>query len=61
MYNDTAARFGYTGSLSHTAASATPDAYAGAVVDIDAGHTDIPEYQKNGNVKIDSGTVFIYA
>jgi hypothetical protein len=61
IYNDTAARFGYTGSLAHNAASATPDAYAGAVVDIDAGHTDIPEYQKNGNVKIDSGTVFIYA
>ena len=61
IYNNTAARFGFTGSLGHSAASATPDAYASAVVDIDAGHTDIPEYQKNGNVKIDSGTIFIYA
>lgn len=61
IYNNTAERFGFTGSLGHSAASATPDAFASAVVDIDAGHTDVPEYQKNGNVKIDSGTIFIYA
>ena len=61
IYNDTATRFGYTGSLAHNSTSATPDAFASAVVDIDAGHTDISEYQKNGNMKIDSGTVFIYA
>lgn len=61
IYNNTAERFGFTGSIGHSAASATPDAFASAVVDIDAGHTDIPEYQKNGNVKIDSGTIFIYA
>lgn len=54
-------RFGYTSSLASNATTATPDAFAAAVVDIDAGHSDIPEYQKNGNIKTDSGTVWIYA
>jgi len=61
IYNNTAARFGFTSSLSSTATSVTPDAFAAAVIDIDAGHTDIAEYQKNGNIKTDSGTVYIYA
>lgn len=37
------------------------DAFIAGVVDIDAGHSDIAAYQKNGNIKTDSGTVYIYA
>lgn len=58
--NDTS-RFGFTGSLAHNATSVAPDAFVGAVIDIDAGHADIAEYQKNGNIKVDSGTIYIYA
>lgn len=54
-------RFGYAESLASNATSVTPTAFAAAVVDIDAGQSDIPEYQKNGNIKTDSGTVWIYA
>jgi hypothetical protein len=54
-------RFGYVESLAQNATTATPSAFASAVVDIDAGHADISEYQKNGNIKIDSGTIFIYS
>lgn len=61
IYNNTAGRFGYTGSLASNATSATPDAFASVVVDIDAGHADIAEYQKNGNIKTDSGTIYIYS
>jgi len=41
--------------------SISTDAFVAGVVDIDAGHSDISEYQKNGNIKIDSGTIFIYS
>jgi hypothetical protein len=61
IYNNTAGRFGYTGSLASDASTATPDAFGVAVIDIDAGHNDISEYQKNGNIKTDSGTIFIYS
>lgn len=61
VYDSNETRFGFTSSLSHSATSVAPDAFVSAVVDIDAGHTDIPEYQKNGNIKTDSGTVWIYA
>lgn len=61
IYNATAGRFGYTGSLASDASNATPDAFGAAVVDIDAGHSDISEYQKNGNIKVDSGAIYIYS
>lgn len=61
VYDADATRFGYTGSLAFDATSVTPDAFAAAVVDIDAGHVDKAEYQKNGNIKTDSGVIFIYA
>jgi len=61
LYDNTATRFGFTGSLASDATSATPDAFVGAVIDVDAGHTDSAEYQKNGNIKVDSGTIYIYA
>lgn len=61
VFDSTSARFGFTGSLSHDSTSTAPDAFVGAVVDIDAGHQDVSEYQKNGNIKTDGGTVYIYA
>lgn len=61
VYDSNATRFGYTGSLAFNTSSVVPDAFAAAVVDIDAGHVDKAEYQKNGNIKIDSGVIFIYA
>ena len=39
----------------------TTDAFLAGVVDIDAGHADIAAYQKNGNVKTDSGEIYIYS
>jgi hypothetical protein len=61
LYDNVSTRFGFTGSLASDATSATPDAFVGAVIDIDAGHADVAEYQKNGNIKVDSGTIYIYA
>ena len=37
------------------------DAFVAGVVDIDAGHSDIAAYQKNGNIKTDSGDIYIYS
>jgi len=37
------------------------DAFVASVVDIDAGHSDISAYQKNGNIKTDNGTIYIYS
>lgn len=61
VFDSNSARFGFTGSLAHNSTSTAPDAFVGAVVDIDSGHTDKAEYQKNGNIKTDNGTVYIYA
>jgi len=48
-------RWGFTGSLDSTATSVAPDAFAAAVVT-----TDIPEYQKNGNIRVTAGEIYIY-
>lgn len=61
VFDSNSTRFGFTGSLAHNSTSTTPDAFVGAVIDIDAGHADVAEYQKNGNIKVDSGTIYIYA
>lgn len=61
VYDSNSSRFGFTGSLAHDSTSTAPDAFVGAVVDIDAGHTDVAEYQKNGNIKTDGGTIYIYS
>jgi len=61
LYDSAQARWGYTGSLAGTATSAVPDAFAAMVLDLANGSTDIAAYQKNGNIKIDSGDIFIYA
>lgn len=61
IYDADAARFAFTGSLDSTATSVTPDAFVAAVVDEDAGHIDKAEYQKRGNIKIDSSDdIWIY-
>ena len=62
VYDADASRFAFTSSLAHNAASVTPDAFVAAVVDLASSHTDVAEYQKNGNIKIDSdGNIFIYS
>ena len=61
LYDSAQARWGYTGSLSGTATSAAPDAFASMVLDLANGSTDIAAYQKNGNIKIDTGDIYIYA
>ena len=61
VYDADAARFAFTGSLGATATSVTPDAFAAAVVDENSGHTDKAEYQKAGNIKVDtSNDIWIY-
>ena len=60
-YDNDDSRWGYQSGVGDGANTMTPTAYAVQVVDIDAGNTDIPEYQKNGNIKTDSGVVWIYA
>ena len=54
-------RWGFTSSFNASQNSYTPDAFAAAVIDISAGHSDSTRYQKNGNIKIESGEIYIYA
>jgi len=63
FYDSNNVRFGFTSSLdATTTGGATPDAFAAAVVDEAAGHSDVAEYQKNGNIRVTSGgDIFIYA
>lgn len=62
VYDADASRFAFTSSLAHDAANVTPDAFVAAVVDLASSHTDVAEYQKNGNIKIASnGDIFIYS
>ena len=63
FYDSNNVRFGFTSSLdATTTGGATPDAFAAAVVDEAAGHSDVAEYQKNGNIRVTSGgEIFIYA
>lgn len=57
------ARWGFNQSVDSTATTANTTAYASAVVDLNNGnHADSAEYQKNGNIKVDTnGEIFIYA
>lgn len=59
----TATRFAFQQSteLAATATEIAPEAYAAAVIDIDGGLSDIAAFQKNGNIKVDSGDIYIYA
>jgi hypothetical protein len=63
LYDQGQARWAYTGSLSSTATTAAPDAFAAMVIDLNvAESTDKAVYQKNGNIKVEvGGDIYIYA
>ena len=60
-FEATATRWGVDTAFNASDSSFTPEAYMAAVVDIDGGQTDVARYQKNGNIKIDSGDIYIYS
>ena len=62
-WDDSATRFSLQvdTKLGASATSIAPDAYVAAVVDVDAGMSDIAAHLVNGNIKIDSGDIYIYA
>tara|TARA_R110000772_G_scaffold160087_1_gene271300 strand:+ start:794 stop:2032 length:1239 start_codon:yes stop_codon:yes gene_type:complete len=60
-YDASVTRWGLDTAFNAEDSSFTPEAYMSAVVDIDAGHSDIARYQKNGNIKINSGDIYIYS
>lgn len=60
-FENAAARWGIASTFDADSAAVTIGAYMAAVIDIDAGQTDVAAYQKNGNIKVDSGDIFIYA
>ena len=60
-FENTAGRWGIETGFNASASAYTPAAYMGAVVDIDGGQSDIAAYQKNGNIKVDSGDIYIYS
>ena len=57
VFDDSEARWGFQigTKLGDTATAAAPDAYASAVVT-----SDDSNYQKNGNIRVESGDIFIY-
>jgi hypothetical protein len=63
MFNAANARWGFNASLAQNITTASNTAYAAAIIDLNNGnHTDSTEYQKNGNIKIESnGNIWIYA
>ena len=60
-YDASVTRWGLDTAFNASDSAFTPEAYMSAVVDIDAGHSDIARYQKNGNIKINSGDIYIYS
>src|SRR6056300_1783376 len=57
VWDDSEARWGFQigTKLAQNATAITPDAYAAAVVT-----SDDATYQKNGNIRVDSGEIYIY-
>lgn len=55
-----APRWGFNSAVTSTATTATASAYVAAVVDVDGSQSDIAEYQKRGNIKVESGEIYIY-
>jgi len=57
VYDDTESRWGYQQGtkLAQDASTSTPDAYAAAVVT-----SDDANYQKNGNIRVEAGEIYIY-
>jgi len=61
IYDKGDTRWGFNASVASDASTANATAHAAAVVDMqNVAHSDSSEYQKNGNIKIDSGDIFIY-
>lgn len=56
ILGEASGRWGFTGSLAQDATTATPDAFAAAVVT-----SEIAEYEKAGNIRIDGEDIFIYS
>ena len=54
-------RWGTTDAVNASGTTFSADAYVSYVIDIDAGQSDIAKYQQNGNIKVDSGDIWIYA
>lgn len=63
IYDAGDARWGFNASVDSTATTVDATAHAAAVVDLNnIAHSDSAEYQKNGNIKIDtSGNIWIYS
>ena len=63
IYDAGDARWGFNASVDSSATTVNATAHAAAVVDLNNGaHSDSAEYQKNGNIKVDtSGDIWIYA
>lgn len=60
-YDASATRWGLDTGFNASLSSFTPQAFVSAVVDIAAGQSDLARYQKNGNIKVDSGEIYIYS
>jgi hypothetical protein len=61
IYDKGDTRWGFNASVAQDASTANATAHAAAVVDMqNVAHADSAEYQKNGNIKVDSGDIFIY-
>ena len=60
-YDASATRWGLDTAFDASGTAFTPDAYVAAVVDVAAGQSDVARYQKNGNIKIESGEIYIYS
>lgn len=62
-WDESAARWGFQQNalLTLSASALAPEAYVSAVIDIDGGLTDLSVFRRNGNIKIDSGEIYIYA
>jgi len=54
-------RWGLDSAFAASGTAFAPEAYISAVVDTAAGQSDTARYQKNGNIKVDSGDIYIYS
>ena len=62
FYDSNTVRWSVSGSVTATSTGIAPDAFIAMVVDTaQVGSTDVAKYQKNGNIKIDNGDIWIYA
>jgi len=62
IFDPVSDRFGFNAAVAHNAGTATPSAFAAAVIDEAAGHSDSAEYQKAGNIRVAAnGDIFIYS